>query len=79
VKHVQQFIEINRTRKRCIFRDILAMNGYTNVKIARFLYSSFQEVTTSPAAFITIPTVQFKAECTCGYCSPVEYITLFRV
>jgi len=35
LKHVEQFIEINRSRKRCIFwlyfRDILARHGYMNV------------------------------------------------
>jgi hypothetical protein len=37
LKHAEQFIEINRSRRRCIllvvlYRDILAMHGHMNVK-----------------------------------------------
>jgi len=36
LKHAEQFIEINRSRKRCVllvyFRDILVMHGHMNVK-----------------------------------------------
>jgi len=40
---------------------------------------SLQEVSTSQVTCVTMCTVPFMAECTCRYCTPVEYVTLFGV
>jgi hypothetical protein len=48
LKHVDQFIEINRSRKTYIllvvlWRYVLAMHGHMNVKVIKLLYM-FQSV-----------------------------------
>jgi hypothetical protein len=47
LKHVEQFTEINRSRKRYIccfyFRDILAVHGYMKVKLVILTFHNMQK------------------------------------